>query len=119
MTLTIVGLGPGSIDDLTRRAWNVIANADIVYLRTAQHPCVPELPAVCVSFDNVYETIADFEGVYAEITNRVIDAALTGDTVYAVPGDPLVAESTVIRLIERVKQENIPVEIVSGVSFIE
>jgi tetrapyrrole methylase family protein/MazG family protein len=49
----------------------------------------------------------------------VIDSALTGDTVYAVPGDPLVAESTVIRLLERARQENIPVEIVSGVSFIE
>ncbi len=119
MTITIVGLGPGHIDDLTRRAWRVIENAPLVYLRTARHPCVPSLPAVCISFDNVYETIARFEEVYEEIVARLIDAALVGDVVYAVPGDPLVAESTVTRLIARAKDENIPLEIVSGVSFVE
>ncbi len=119
MTLTIVGLGPGSIDDLTRRAWNVIAHAPLVYLRTAQHPCVPDLPAVCISFDDVYEAIADFADVYEEITRRVLDAAREGDVVYAVPGDPLVAEATVIKLLERAKAEGIPVEVVSGVSFVE
>ena len=117
MTITIVGLGPGHIDDLTRRAWRVIANAPLVYLRTSQHPCVPHLPAVCISFDDVYETIPMFEDVYEEIVARVLTAAHTGDVVYAVPGDPLVAESTVTKLIARA--ENIPLEIVSGVSFIE
>ncbi|MEP7292700.1 MAG: nucleoside triphosphate pyrophosphohydrolase [Chloroflexota bacterium] len=119
MTLTIVGLGPGHVDDLTRRAWRVIEQAPVVYLRTARHPCVPHLPAVCISFDNVYETIAKFEDVYTEIVARVIDAALVGDVVYAVPGDPLVAESTVLKLIARAKAENIPLEIVSGISFVE
>jgi tetrapyrrole methylase family protein/MazG family protein len=119
MTLTIVGLGPGSIDDLTRRAWNVIGHAPVIYLRTAQHPCAGDLPAVCKSFDDVYESIPDFAGVYEEITNRVMTAARAGDTVYAVPGDPLVAEATVIKLLERAKAEGIPVEVVSGVSFVE
>lgn len=119
MSLTIVGLGPGSIDDLTRRAWNVIAHAPVVYLRTAQHPCVPDLPAVCRSFDDVYETIPDFAGVYAEIVRRVLDAARQGDTVYAVPGDPLVAEATVIQLLAQARAEGIPVDVVSGVSFVE
>ncbi|MFN8450444.1 MAG: SAM-dependent methyltransferase [Anaerolineae bacterium] len=119
MTLTIVGLGPGSIDDLTRRAWKVIADAPLVYVRTAEHPCVTDLPAVCIAFDDVYQVIPDFAGVYDEIAARVIDAALVGDVVYAVPGDPLVAEATVIRLLERAKAENIPVEIVNGISFVE
>lgn len=119
MTLTIVGLGPGSGDDLTRRAWRAIADAPLVYLRTAQHPCVPDLPAVCVSFDDVYQIIPDFAGVYDEIAARVIDAALVGDVVYAVPGDPLVAEATVLKLLDRAKAENIPVEIVNGISFVE
>ena len=119
MTLTIVGLGPGHVDDLTRRAWRVIEHAPIVYLRTAQHPCVPDLPAVCVSFDNVYETIPDFAAVYDEIVARIMDAALVGDVVYAVPGDPLVAENTVIKLLARAQAENIPIEIVNGISFVE
>ncbi len=119
MTLTIVGLGPGQIDDLTRRAWRVIENAPVVYVRTAEHPCVPHLPAVIRAFDDVYESVEDFAGVYAEIANRVIAAAREGDVVYAVPGDPLVAESTVIQLLGKAKAESIPVEIVSGISFVE
>src|SRR5215470_10871696 len=101
MTLTIVGLGPGSADDVTRKAWRAIEHAPLFYVRTAQHPCVPELPAVCISFDNVYDTIPDFEGVYNEIAARVIDAALVGDVVYGVPGHPMVAEATVRKLLER------------------
>ncbi len=121
MTITIVGLGSGHIDDLTRRAWRTLEAAGVVYLRTKEHPCVPELPpnAEYRSFDEVYEANDAFEQVYATITERLIEAARAGDVVYAVPGDPLVAESTVIRLLQRGREESIPIEIVSGVSFIE
>ena len=119
MTLTIVGLGPGQLDDLTRRAWRVIENAPVVYVRTAEHPCVQNLPAVVRTFDDVYETVPDFASVYAEIAQRVLEAARAGDTVYAVPGDPLVAESTVVQLLDKAQAESIPVEIVSGISFVE
>ncbi len=119
MTLTIVGLGPGQLDDLTRRAWRVIENAPVVYVRTAEHPCVRDLPAVIRAFDNVYESVEDFAGVYAEIAERVLAAAREGDVVYAVPGDPLVAESTVVQLLDKAKAEGIPVEIVNGISFVE
>ena len=121
MTLTIVGLGSGHIDDLTRRAWRTLESAGVVYLRTKEHPCVPDLPTGVEyrSFDEVYDANDSFDEVYATITERVIEAARAGDVVYAVPGDPLVAESTVIRLIKRGREENIPIEIVSGVSFIE
>ena len=121
MTITIVGLGTGHVDDLTRRAWKTLESAGVVYLRTNQHPCVPDLPAGVEyrSFDEIYEANDSFDDVYAAITERIIAAAQAGEVVYAVPGDPMVAESTVIRLIKRGREENIPVEIVSGVSFIE
>lgn len=118
MALTIVGLGPGHIDDLTRRAWRVLEAAKVVYLRTSQHPCVPDLPvgAEYHSFDDIYEATADFEQIYSTIVERLL-AAATDDIVYAVPGDPLVGESTVTKLIE--KAGDIRIEIVSGVSFVE
>jgi tetrapyrrole methylase family protein / MazG family protein len=121
MTLTIIGLGPGDVDDLTRRAWRVLETAQTVYLRTEKHPCVPHLPQgpTYRSFDEVYESREKFEEVYAAIVQLVIDAAKAGDVVYAVPGDPLVAESTVTGLLERAKAESIAVEVVSGVSFVE
>ncbi|HLU10811.1 MAG TPA: nucleoside triphosphate pyrophosphohydrolase [Oceanobacillus sp.] len=119
MSLTIVGLGPGHIDDLTRRAWRVLETAKVVYLRTSQHPCVPDLPvgAEYRSFDDVYDSTADFEQIYNTIVERLLTAAATGDVVYAVPGDPLVGESTVTRLLE--KAGDLKIEIVSGISFVE
>lgn len=120
MTLTIVGLGPGEIDDLSRKAWRVLKQAKTVYLRTSQHGCVDCLPHTTYhSFDEIYETHNDFPSVYAAIVERIMAAAREGDVVYAVPGDPLVGESTTRRLLTEAKAANIPVEIVNGISFIE
>lgn len=121
MTLTILGLGPGHIDDLTRRAWRTLENAETIYLRTHWHPCVPHLPNAdrTQSFDSVYEQTTRFEDVYKTIVARVLEAAAQGDLVYAVPGDPLVAESTVTALLKQAPEQGIKVEVVSGVSFIE
>lgn len=121
MTLTILGLGPGHVDDLTRKAWRALEAAKTVYLRTNQHPCVPHLPqgATYHSFDALYESLDDFVTVYAAIVRRVLDAAQEGDVVYAVPGDPLMGESAVKQILEQAKSAGIPVTIISGVSFIE
>ena len=120
--ITIVGLGPGSVEHLTRRAWQALQAAEVLYLRTNRHPAVAELPVTgqCVSFDDIYETYSRFDDVYAQITKRLLDAARRGEAlVYAVPGDPLVGEATVTRLLHLAAQENLAVEIIHGVSFIE
>jgi len=44
MMITIVGLGPGDPDLLTRRAWRILGESKEVYLRTARHPGVEALP---------------------------------------------------------------------------
>jgi tetrapyrrole methylase family protein/MazG family protein len=121
MTLTIVGLGPAHADDLTRRAWAAIERAPVVYLRTNEHPAVPSLPisGALHTFDALYEQTADFARIYDTIVRDVLAAAEAGAIVYAVPGDPLVGESTVTRLLATAQERGIPVEIVSGVSFIE
>ncbi|HLV44907.1 MAG TPA: nucleoside triphosphate pyrophosphohydrolase [Aggregatilineales bacterium] len=123
MSLTIVGLGPGDPDDLTRRAWRTLAEVDEIYLRTRRHPTVEHLPEgpEIHSFDSVYEGEDDFDAVYDTIAARLIElAAEQGrNVVYAVPGDPLVAEGTVTRLLALGAQRGIPVEIVSGLSFVE
>lgn len=121
MTLTILGLGPGDPDDLSRRAWHTLETAPAVYLRTKHHPCVPHLPNrdAYHSFDHLYESIDDFPTVYATIAEQVIAAAKQGDVVYAVPGDPMVAEAAVKHLLERAPHEGIDVKVVSGISFVE
>ena len=117
MTLTIVGLGPGDVDDLSRKAWRVLKQAQTIYLRTAQHGCVKCLPqtgAIYHSFDELYESADDFDAVYQQIVETLLAAARSGDVVYAVPGDPLVGESTTAYILERAD-----VEIVNGISFVE
>ncbi len=121
MTITILGLGPGDINDLSRKAWQCLEIAKTVYLRTTQHPCVRYLPAGTTyhSFDDLYDTIDNFSEVYATITQRILTEAKSKDVVYAVPGDPFVGESTTARIIESAKEANISVAVIHGISFIE
>ena len=121
MTLTIVGLGPGDPGLLTRQAWDVLSEAQEVHLRTRHHPTVGHLPdgVSLRSFDDLYDEAETFNLVYDGIVEQLLALAQTGDVVYAVPGDPMVAEGTVTRLLRACQQQGIAVEVVHGVSFVE
>lgn len=121
MTITIVGLGPGDPELLTRRAWRILSEAEEVYLRTARHPNVDALPIKTLhSFDAWYDEAEDFASLYVRITEEVLRLGErpTG-VVYAVPGHPLVGEHTVTLILQMAKQRGVPVTIVDGLSFIE
>ncbi len=93
-----------------------------MYLRTARHPCVSELPASIrrISFDEVYDAFDQFEQVYSEIAKRVLEMARRdGEVVYAVPGDPRVGEASVAKILDQAREESMAVEIIPGISFIE
>lgn len=120
--ITVVGLGPGSPDDLTLKALNIMESAEHLYLRTRLHPTVKYLDdkGVCYeSFDDIYDSYPSFEEVYGKIADTIISMAKESDVVYAVPGHPLVAEDTVQRILISAPQNNICVDVVSSVSFID
>jgi tetrapyrrole methylase family protein/MazG family protein len=120
--LTIVGLGPGDPDWLTRAAWETLLLADEVYLRTRVHPTVAHLPAgpTYHDFDDLYEHAENFAAVYDAIVTRLLARLKDGrDVVYAVPGDPLVGEGTVTRLLAACQEGGPAIRVVHGVSFIE
>ncbi len=120
--ITIVGLGPGDPQHLTREAWDVLANAPEVYLRTARHPTVAGLPPTVTrqSFDDVYETTDAFAQVYETIAVRVVELGGRPEgVIYAVPGNPQVGEATVGLIRARAAAQGLAVRLVAGLSFIE
>ena len=127
--LTIVGLGSGSEDQVTMGIWRKIKEAGHVFVRTEHHPMMglfAQEQLSYSSFDYLYEKHDQFPDVYREIVTTLIDEVHrqaqnlgSANVVYAVPGHPMVAESTVQQLIERCKEEDIKLQIVGGESFLD
>jgi tetrapyrrole methylase family protein/MazG family protein len=120
--VTLLGLGPGDPQLLTREAWETLEAVSEVYLRTRQHPTVAGLPSHLQvhSFDDLYEQLEDYEQVYAAIVERVLELGRRPEGVlYAVPGHPFVAESTSPEIARRAREQGLAVRVVEGLSFIE
>jgi tetrapyrrole methylase family protein / MazG family protein len=119
--ITILGLGPGDPQLLTRHAWRLLENATEIYLRTRHHPVVPGLPNTLkiMTFDDLYENSASFEEVYDRIVEEILELGRRPQGVYyAVPGHPFVAEATSHAIFQRARQEGLPVRVVEGISFL-
>lgn len=120
--ITLLGLGPGSPELLTRQAWGILENSSEIYLRTRQHPVVASLPEHLRlhSFDELYESSDTFEAVYSQIVERVLELGRRPEgVIYAVPGHPFVAEATAPEITRRAGAQGIPVQVVEGLSFLE
>lgn len=99
----VVGLGPGTLDNVTLRTHALLRESPVVRFRTRQHPSAYHFVDVG-SYDEFYEDASSFEELYEEIVDDLVALALgspTHEVVYAVPGSPLVAERTVELLRER------------------
>ncbi|MEI6520011.1 MAG: nucleoside triphosphate pyrophosphohydrolase [bacterium] len=99
--ITVVGLGPADIDLISLQALQAMQKCDRVILRTRIHPAADKLTDYNIKFsscDDFYEKHASFDEVYAAVVKRVLSS--DDDTVFAVPGDPAVAERTVVMLRE-------------------
>ncbi|MCA9897783.1 MAG: nucleoside triphosphate pyrophosphohydrolase [Anaerolineales bacterium] len=121
MGITVVGLGPGNGRFLTKIAWDTLSQAQAVYLRTARHPAVADLPESVArhSFDHIYDSADSFETVYETIVAELLRLAQDGDVIYAVPGHPFVGESTVTRLVAEANAAGVAVKVIAGLSFVE
>jgi len=122
VSLTIVGLGPGSAGYLSLETMHALKNAEKVILRTAMHPTVTELEKQQMKFvscDHFYEEGRTFEEVYAQIVDYVLTEAKNSKVVYAVPGSPLVAERTVVLLREVCAKQGLALEILPAMSFLD
>lgn len=120
--ITLLGLGPGSVELLTLEALTWLQGIDTLCLRTRQHPTVVGLPEHLhlVSFDGFYERFDDFQEVYEAIVAEVLSLGEQPEGLtYGVPGHPFVAEATCPEIMTRAKSLGIPVRVIDGLSFLE
>lgn len=117
--IKILGLGPGASEDLTVGSIKIMRNANNLYLRTEKHPNVKYIRECGINFktfDEYYEEGDNFDQVYHRIATQILSEE---DVVYAVPGHPLVAERSVVLILEMAKEQGIEIEIIPAVSFID
>lgn len=118
--ITIVGMGPGGEDYLNIKAFKELTSGKNVFLRTEKHPVVNYLVENGMkykSFDYIYDSSESFDVTYELIAAEIVSIANKTPVVYAVPGNPFVAEKTVSLICEKYPKHLI--EIVHGTSFID
>lgn len=120
--ITIIGCGPGNLDQITLEAWQIISNAKELYFRTGLLFNTGQLPESVIvhTFDDLYDSAEVFEDVYTAIVDRIIELGKKDrGVIYCVPGHPFIAESTASLIVERAKLEEVPCKIIEGISFLE
>jgi tetrapyrrole methylase family protein / MazG family protein len=123
-TITIVGLGPGPLAQLTKEAEIELLGADKIFFRTSAHPVYEWLKTSgkhVVCFDKLYSLDwKDSGGVYEFMVSALLkEVRLKGSVTYAVPGSPVFLEDTTRLLRERAPTEGAEVRVIHGVSFVE
>ena len=114
--VVIVGLGPGPRNTVTQATLEAIELIEVQFVRTKRHPTADLMPKA-TSFDSLYDTLPTFEDVYREITEAVVAAALKhGEVLYAVPGSPLILESSVAQLRA---DSRVEVQVLPALSFLD
>ena len=112
----VVGLGPAGPELLGAAALASVAAVPVRFGRTERHPAAVALgdAAFC---DDLYESAASLEEVYAAIVERLVAAAEAhGEVLYAVPGSPRVAERSVELL---AADARVSVEVHPALSFLD
>lgn len=117
--ITIVGLGPGGVDDITLGALRVLEQGEQVILRTGRHGIVPFLKERGIHFstmDELYDSCSSFDDIYPAMIKIIFTAAQERDVVLGLPGHPLVGERLALELLNELDESVYEVEVLPGIS---
>src|SRR5215469_1276884 len=127
--ITILGLGPGKWEDLTLQALAVLEQAakdqKTVFFRTLIHPIIEPLKQALpdlhiTSFDPLYDEATHWHALYQRIALEICNRAEPYPPVlYAVPGHPMIGDTSVQCILREARERNLHVSIVAGLSFLE
>jgi tetrapyrrole methylase family protein/MazG family protein len=120
-TIQIIGLGTGSMEDLTLKAYKALNENIPTFARTERHPIIKmlqkEIKIEC--FDNFFEKYESFDEVYEKIADKVIELVKEhGKINYCTAGSPYYGEFVTKKLINEYKDE-INIIIIDGMSFLD
>lgn len=118
--IVVTGLGPGDLDRLPGEVRTILEDRSVqVILRTIQHPASEQLAAIrpVITCDDLYDSLETFDEIYEAIAARVVSS--DGPVVYAVPGSPLIAERSVVRIRELAAAADRPIEVKPTASFLD
>ena len=120
-TIQIIGLGAGSADDLTVKAYKALSEKIPTFARTDRHPIVNELRKNMdiESFDKYFEEYEDFDEVYENMTLKLIELSKKyGKINYCTAGSPYYGDIVTKKLTNEYKSQ-INTIIIDGMSFLD
>lgn len=120
-TIQIIGLGTGSIDDLTLKAHKALNENIPTFARTERHPIIKMLKQKIQieCFDEFFEKYETFDEVYEKIADKIIELVKEhGKINYCTAGSPYYGEIVTKKLINEYKDE-INIIIIDGMSFLD
>ena len=120
--ITILGLGPGKPEKITREVWEILESTQKLYLKCKQDIFMQWLPENIEihSFDKYYDESKDINEIVNKIVKNVIELGERPEgVIYAVPGHPLIADATTPKIIEEAKESGVPVYVIEGMSILE
>lgn len=121
--INIVGLGPGSIEDLTVGSYKKLKESKVVVFRTIHHPLFEILKneiEIKKTYDNFCDNVEnDDEEIYKKIAEDIIEThKKTGDVVYAIPTNPFYEEKSVENIIKICNENKISYKVYPSVNII-
>lgn len=123
-TITIVGLGPGRIEEMTVGAYRALFESEgKKVFRTLKHPVAKDAAEAKIpleSFDGQYEAADSLEEVEREIYQELIKMSKVEEKLfYFVPGHPIFGENVVKMLTSSDLKDKIRLEFLGGISQID
>lgn len=112
-TLYLLGLGPGAVDELSLKAWELLASGNPVLIRDPEHEAAQTAAARGVRFEVTHEVDP------RRLADEVVDWAVQHDSsVYGVSGHPLESPES-LEIIRRARQGDFVAEVVSAPTDLE
>lgn len=120
-TIQIIGLGAGTKEELTLKAYQALSENIPTFVRTDRHPIVEELREniKIESFDDYFEKYSTFNEIYEKIAEELVRLAnCHGKINYCTSGSPYYGDIVTKKLLNEYKDQ-INIIIIDGMSFID